>query len=46
MPDPSKSDIIRGCFAAYKSKGRKCLERLLTEDFRFTGPDDDDRGQR
>jgi ketosteroid isomerase-like protein len=35
-PARSKSDVIRMCFAAYKSKDRKVVEDLLTDDFRFT----------
>ncbi|MGH9201792.1 MAG: nuclear transport factor 2 family protein [Vicinamibacterales bacterium] len=42
MPRHSKSDIIRRCFAAYKSKDRKLLEQLLTDDFTFTSPYDDE----
>lgn len=38
----SKSDVIRMCFAAYKSKNRKILEGLLTDDFHFTSPYDDE----
>jgi ketosteroid isomerase-like protein len=38
----SKSDVIRMCFAAYKAKDRKVVEDLLTEDFRFTSPYDDE----
>jgi ketosteroid isomerase-like protein len=38
----SKSDVIRACFAAYKSKDRKILEDLLTDDFHFTSPYDDE----
>jgi ketosteroid isomerase-like protein len=41
MPSRSKSDIIRSCFAAFRSKDRKLLEDLLTDDFRFTSPYDD-----
>ena len=37
----SKSDIIRGCFNAFKAKDRKLVEDLLTDDFRFTSPYDD-----
>ena len=37
----SKSDTIRSCFAAFKSKDRKLVEDLLTDDFRFTSPYDD-----
>ncbi|MPZ37465.1 MAG: DUF4440 domain-containing protein [Rhizobiales bacterium] len=39
---PSKSDVIRACFAAYKSKDRKIVEELLTDDFHFTSPYDDE----
>jgi ketosteroid isomerase-like protein len=38
----SKSDVIRMCFAAYKSKDRKVVEALLTDDFRFTSPYDNE----
>jgi ketosteroid isomerase-like protein len=41
MPQPSKSDIIRSVFTAYKSKERKIVEELLTDDFTFTSPYDD-----
>lgn len=41
MPAASKSDILRGYFAAYKSKDRKTVEDLLTDDFTFTSPYDD-----
>ena len=41
-PARSKSDVIRACFAAYKSKDRKLLEDLLTDDFHFTSPYDDE----
>ncbi len=41
MPSRSKSDIIRSLFAAYKSKERKIVEELLTDDFTFTSPYDD-----
>ena len=37
----SRSDIIRHCFGAYKSKDRKALEELLSDDFTFTSPYDD-----
>jgi CubicO group peptidase (beta-lactamase class C family) len=36
-----KSDIIRSYFAAYRSKDRKVVDRLLADDFRFTSPYDD-----
>jgi ketosteroid isomerase-like protein len=41
MSPRSKSDIIRSFFAAYKSKDRKVVENLLTDDFTFTSPYDD-----
>jgi ketosteroid isomerase-like protein len=41
MSGASKSDIIRRCFDAYRSKQRAVLEDLLADDFRFTSPYDD-----
>ena len=41
MPSQSRSDAIRGYFAAYKSRDRKHLEQALAEDFTFTSPYDD-----
>jgi ketosteroid isomerase-like protein len=41
MTSQSKSDIIRGMFAAYLSKDRGVVERTLTNDFTFTSPYDD-----
>ena len=41
MPSRSKPDIIRSLFTAYKSKDRKVVEDLLTDDFTFTSPYDD-----
>jgi ketosteroid isomerase-like protein len=41
MPVESRSDAIRGYFAAYKSGDRKHLEQALAEDFTFTSPYDD-----
>lgn len=38
----SKADVIRMCFAAYKSKDRKTVEDLLSDDFHFTSPYDDE----
>lgn len=38
----SKSDVIRMCFAAYKAKDRPVVEALLTDNFRFTSPYDDE----
>src|SRR5690242_9256391 len=37
----SKSDIIRRYFDAYRSNDRLAVEKLLTDDFRFTSPTDD-----
>jgi ketosteroid isomerase-like protein len=37
----SKADIIRNCFAAYRTKDRELLESLLADDFTFTNPYDD-----
>lgn len=37
----SRTDIIRELFAAYKTRDRGALEKLLAEDFRFTSPYDD-----
>jgi ketosteroid isomerase-like protein len=42
MLSTSKSDAIRRCFAAYRSKNRQAVEALLTDDFRFTSPYDDE----
>lgn len=42
MSSASKANIIRGYFAAYKSRDRKVVEELLTGDFRFTSPYDDE----
>src|SRR4029453_13687327 len=41
MSKQSRSDAIRGYFAAYKSGDRKHLEQALAEDFTFTSPYDD-----
>jgi ketosteroid isomerase-like protein len=38
----SKSDIVRGLFAAYLANDRKAVEDALTGDFRFTSPYDDE----
>jgi ketosteroid isomerase-like protein len=37
----SKSEIIRGLFAAYMSNDRSQVEDCFTDDFRFTTPYDD-----
>lgn len=41
MPQQSKADIVRGLFAAYKTRDRKAMEDLLSDDFCFTSPYDD-----
>jgi ketosteroid isomerase-like protein len=38
---PTKSDLIRRCFAAYKTGDRKALEDAFADDFAFTSPYDD-----
>ena len=38
---PTKSDLIRSCFAAYVSRDRKVLEDAFADDFTFTSPYDD-----
>lgn len=37
----SKSDLVRRCFDAYKTKDRRALEDLFAADFTFTSPYDD-----
>jgi ketosteroid isomerase-like protein len=41
MRPQSKPEIIRSLFAAYMSKNREVVEKLLADDFRFTSPYDD-----
>jgi ketosteroid isomerase-like protein len=41
MPQQSRSDAIRGYFAAYKSGDRAHLDQALAADFTFTSPYDD-----
>lgn len=41
MPTKSRADLIRAAFGAYRTKERKALEDLLSDDFRFTSPYDD-----
>ena len=41
MASPTKSDIVRSMFAAYRSKDRLAVERVFADDFRFTSPYDD-----
>ena len=38
---PTKPDIIRSVFAAYRTQDRKAVEAALAEDFTFTSPYDD-----
>lgn len=45
MPSQSRADIIRRAFGAYRTKDRKVLEELLSDDFRFTSPYDDRIGK-
>jgi ketosteroid isomerase-like protein len=35
------SDPVRALFAAYRAQDRPAAERLLTDDFRFSSPQDD-----
>ncbi|MEH2479297.1 ketosteroid isomerase-like protein [Nitrobacteraceae bacterium AZCC 2146] len=42
MTSTSKAELIRELFAAYLSNDRKAVEDVLTEDFRFTSPYDDE----
>ncbi|UDL87934.1 nuclear transport factor 2 family protein [Mesorhizobium sp. PAMC28654] len=41
MPGKSRSELIRGYFAAYKANDREIIEAVLTDDFTFTSPYDD-----
>jgi ketosteroid isomerase-like protein len=41
MPQQSRSDAVRGYFAAYKSGDRAHLDQALAADFTFTSPYDD-----
>lgn len=38
---PTRSDLIRSYFAAYRAKDRGVLERGFAEDFTFSSPYDD-----
>jgi ketosteroid isomerase-like protein len=38
---PTKSELIRNCFSAYKNRDRQSLESAFAEDFTFTSPYDD-----
>ena len=35
------TDVVRDCFAAYRSKDRDLIESVLAPDFTFTSPYDD-----
>ena len=35
------SDLIRRCYAAYESKDRNAIEKILSDDFTFSSPLDD-----
>jgi len=37
----SKQDLVRRCFAAYKTAARSEIEPLLSDEFTFTSPYDD-----
>jgi len=41
MATADRADIIRAIFAAYLSSNRKQVEDVLSDDFRFTSPYDD-----
>jgi ketosteroid isomerase-like protein len=41
MRTENRSDTVRGLFAAYLRKDRGFVENVLTDDFRFTSPYDD-----
>ncbi|MES2192790.1 MAG: nuclear transport factor 2 family protein [Pseudomonadota bacterium] len=41
MSDRTRSEIIRGLFAAYLANDREAVAAALTGDFRFTSPYDD-----
>jgi ketosteroid isomerase-like protein len=42
LPYQPKAGIIRALFAAYLANDRKAVEDVLTDDFRFTSPYDDE----
>jgi ketosteroid isomerase-like protein len=42
MTNIGKAELIRALFAAYLSNDREAVENVLTEDFRFTSPYDDE----
>ena len=42
MPGRDKAKIIRALSAAYLSNDRAAIEESFTEDFRFTGPYDNE----
>jgi ketosteroid isomerase-like protein len=41
MRSRTKAEIIAGYFGAYRAKDRTMIEELLTDDFTFTSPWDD-----
>ena len=41
MPGKSRSELIRGYFAAYQANDREIIEAALSDDFTFTSPYDD-----
>lgn len=42
MTNINKAELIRALFAAYFSNDRRAVEDVLTQDFRFTSPYDDE----
>ena len=41
MAAPSKTEIVRAVFTAYRTKNRQVVEDALADDFTFTSPYDD-----
>ena len=41
MQDTKLSNVVRAYFGAYESENRDAAEKLLSEDFTFTSPNDD-----
>ena len=40
MPAHDRLELARACYRAYESGDRSAVERLLTEDYRFSSPPD------
>jgi ketosteroid isomerase-like protein len=45
MPDDGKPNLVRRYFGSYKSADRGMIETLLSDDFTFTSPYDDQIGR-